>query len=75
MADPLRFLLENDITGVVIWPDDKIPDPLLARLTSALAPDYRYVDCRGQGADNAGVFLRLPVSSGDAAAPNGLKLP
>jgi hypothetical protein len=60
-ADPLGFLTGNSIQAVVIWPDDKISDNLLATLKTKLAPNYVYVDCRGDGSDNAGVFLRQPA--------------
>ena len=69
MADPLTFLRSNDITGVLIWPEDNIPDAYLAKLKTELAPDYRYVDCRDNGWSNAGVFLRTPISDHAAAAP------
>jgi hypothetical protein len=69
MADPLTFLCSNDITGVLIWPEDNIPDAYLAKLKTELAPDYRYVDCRDNGWSNAGVFLRTPISEHAAAAP------
>ena len=46
-ADPLSFLTGHAIQAVVIWPDDKIPDDLIASLKSKLAPAYTYVDCRG----------------------------
>ena len=61
MADPLKFLLSNNITGVVIWPDDAIPDAQLATLAKTLAASYDYIDCRGDGAHNAGVFLVRPL--------------
>jgi hypothetical protein len=61
MADPLKFLRANEITGVLIWPDDAIPDDYLATLKTKLAPDYDYIDCKGSGAQNAGVFLLRPL--------------
>jgi hypothetical protein len=61
MTDPLGFLHANDITGVVIWPDDVIPDDYLATLRKELAPTYDYIDCRGDGPHNAGVFLLRPL--------------
>jgi hypothetical protein len=61
MADPLKFLHDNNITGVVIWPDDAIPDNYLATLKTKLAADYDYIDCKGEGAQNAGVFLLRPL--------------
>ena len=57
MTDRLGFLQSHDITGVLIWPDDAIPDDYLATLKTELAPAYDYVDCKGSGANNAGVFI------------------
>ncbi len=57
-ADPLPFLEGHDIAAVVIWPDDNIPDDLLTKLKQQLASRYAYVDARGDGPNNAGVFLR-----------------
>jgi hypothetical protein len=64
MAQPLPFLHANDIDAVLIAPEDKIPDATLEQLKQSLAPDYDYVDCKADGAVNAGVFLirPLPVS-------------
>jgi len=59
-TDPLGFLTGHSIQAVVIWPDDKIPDDLIATLKTKLSPDYTYVDCRGDGPNNAGVFLSQP---------------
>jgi hypothetical protein len=58
MTDPLTFLTTNRITGVVIWPDDDIPDAVLAKLTSQISPAFDYIDLKGNGGKNAGVFLR-----------------
>jgi hypothetical protein len=60
MTDPLTFLDGHDIAAVVIWPDDNISDELVAKFKQQLAAHYAYVDCRGDGANNAGVFLRQP---------------
>jgi hypothetical protein len=60
MADPLTFLEGHDIAAVVIWPDDDIPDDLLAKLKQQLISRYTYVDARGDGSRNAGVFVRQP---------------
>jgi hypothetical protein len=61
MTDRLKFLRDNNITGVIIWPDDNIPGDYLATLTTELASDYEYIDCRGAGSNNAGVFLKRPL--------------
>ena len=61
MTDPLKFLRANKVSGVLIWPDDDISDDLLATLTKALDPAFEYIDCRGTGDKNAGVFLARPM--------------
>ena len=58
MTERLRFLHDNQIDGVLIWPDDTIPDDALAKLRGELEPTYEYIDCKGSGDQNAGVFLR-----------------
>jgi hypothetical protein len=57
MTDRLHFLQANKIAGVVIWPDDDLSDDFLATLQKELEPTYDYVDCKGSGSKNAGVFL------------------
>jgi len=58
MPDRLEFLRDKNITGVLIWPGDKISDDTLAALKKDLAPDYDYLDCKGEGPHNAGVFVK-----------------
>ncbi|MEI9998503.1 MAG: DUF2298 domain-containing protein [Verrucomicrobiota bacterium] len=58
MTDRLRFLQANRIDGVIIWPDDDISDDALAALRRDLDPAYDYIDAKGTGAKNAGVFLK-----------------
>jgi hypothetical protein len=57
MTGRLQFLQSNNITAVVIWPDDDIPGDFLDALTKELDPSYQYIDCKGDGDKNAGVFL------------------
>jgi hypothetical protein len=57
MPNRLQFLQSNNISGVVIWPDDDIPNDFLEALTKELDSMYQYIDCRGSGDKNAGVFL------------------
>jgi hypothetical protein len=57
MADRLSFLKNHQIDGVIIWPDDAIDDNTLAALQKDIEPDYNYIDCKGTGANNAGVFM------------------
>jgi hypothetical protein len=61
MTDRLHFLEANRITGVLIWPDDNLSDDYLAGLRKELEPAYDYIDCKGDGANNAGVFLLRPL--------------
>ncbi len=61
LPDRLKFLQGNHIAGVIIWPDDAIPDDYLAALKKELDSAYEYVDCRGDGDKNAGVFLQRPL--------------
>jgi hypothetical protein len=64
IPDPIKFLQSNKISGVIIWPDDNISDDFLATLTRQLASSYEYIDCRGTGDKNAGVFLLRPLPDG-----------
>jgi len=57
MSNRLQFLQSNNITGIFIWPDDNISNDFLDSLTKELDPAYEYIDCRGNGDKNAGVFL------------------
>ena len=61
LPDPLAFLRSNDIAAVVIFPDDVIPDNILAQLQSQIGSDYYYIDCHEGGPNNAGVFMRIPA--------------
>jgi hypothetical protein len=58
VANPLPYLASQDIAAVLIWPEDEIPDGILAQLQKALARDYLYIDCKKDGSNNAGIFLR-----------------
>ncbi|MEI9998506.1 MAG: hypothetical protein WDO13_04750 [Verrucomicrobiota bacterium] len=58
LEDPLGFLHSNRITAVMIYPDDKIPDDLLDKLKGQIGADYFYIDCKGDGVNNAGVFVK-----------------
>jgi hypothetical protein len=62
VADPLPFLRSNNIAAVLIWPEDKISDLLLQRFQTQIGPDYFYIDCKMDGTDNAGVFMRQTPS-------------
>jgi hypothetical protein len=61
MTDRLQFLHDNQIAGVLIWPDDDLSDDFLAGLRKELEPTYEYIDCKGSGEKNAGVFLLRPL--------------
>ena len=58
LPDPLQFLEDNDISAVVIWPGNKIGDDVLGRIKNQIAPGYTYIDCKADGSDNAGIFVR-----------------
>ena len=61
MKDRLDFLKSKHIAGVIIWPGDEISDDSLAALRKELESVYDYIDCKGNGEKNAGVFvLRNP---------------
>jgi hypothetical protein len=62
MSNRLQFLQSNNIAGVIIWPDDDIPNDFLDALTKEIDPLYQYIDCRGNGDKNAGIFLLRSVS-------------
>ena len=57
MTDRLRFLQANKIGGVIVWPGDNLSDDTLAALRQELEPTYDYIDCKGEGGGNAGVFV------------------
>ena len=58
MTDPLPFLRANNISAVLIWPEDKISDDLLNQYKKQLGLDFYYIDCRMDLPDNAGLFVR-----------------
>jgi hypothetical protein len=58
MSDPLPFLRANHIAAVLIWPGDQISDALLKQFQTQLGSDYFYIDCKMDGPNNAGVFVR-----------------
>ena len=62
MTNRLQFLRSNNITGVMIWPDNDIPSDFLDALTKEIDSDYEYFDCKGNGDKNAGVFLLRSMS-------------
>ena len=70
MADPLSFLRANNIAAVMIYPDDHIPDNIVQQFQAQLAADYYYVDCKADGQNNAGVFVRLPAANDSATTLN-----
>jgi len=69
MPNPLAFLRSNDITAVLIYPDDAIPDNILQQFQNQLGSDYFYVDCKGEGPNNAGVFVRQHGAPASQANP------
>lgn len=61
MPDPLPFLRANNISAVLIWPEDKISDDLLNQFKKQIGLDYYYIDCRMDLPDNAGLFVRQSI--------------
>jgi hypothetical protein len=57
MTNRLQFLRDNQIGGVLVWPGDELSDDTVASLRKDLEPTYEYIDCKGAGPKNAGVFL------------------
>ena len=55
---PLSFLRGNQIDAVLIWPEDAVSGPLLQQFKDQLGSEFFYIDCKMDGADNAGVFVR-----------------
>jgi hypothetical protein len=58
VANPLPFLRANNIAAVLIWPEDNISDQLLQQFQGQLGSEFFYVDCKMDGPNNAGVFMR-----------------
>jgi hypothetical protein len=72
IADPLSFLRGYNIDAVMIWPEDQISDQLLHQFQTQLHPDFFYIDCKMDGPDNAGVFIRqsdLETLAGGLGSP------
>ena len=57
MLKRLQFLQSHNVHGVIVWPDDNISNDALEALAKELDSDYEYIDCRGDGDKNAGVFV------------------
>ena len=64
MTNRLQFLQTNNVAGVMIWPDDDISNDGLDALTKELDSSYDYIDCKGNGDKNAGVFLLRSLPAG-----------
>ena len=58
IADSRAFLSGNNIDAVLIWPEDAVSDQFLQKLKDQLKSEFFYVDCRMDGPNNAGVFMR-----------------
>jgi len=56
--DPLPFLRGYNIDAVLIWPEDEISNQLLQQFKDQFAPEFFYVDCKMDGPNNAGLFIR-----------------
>jgi hypothetical protein len=79
MPEPLPFLSANNISAVLIWPEDKISDALLAQFKKQLGSEFYYIDCRMDLPDNAGLFVRqkftAPAAPVPAPAPTPVRVP
>jgi hypothetical protein len=78
MTHPLPFLRINNIAAVLIWNEDAIPDTLLEQFKIELNPEFVYIDCKGNGQNNAGLFIRqtaLPTMSMNAPFPGSIPAP
>ncbi len=53
LADPLAYLRQNNIAGVVIYPDDNIAPAVVQQLEQQLAPFYTYEDAWDRTDDQA----------------------
>jgi hypothetical protein len=58
IADPLALLSGDNIAAVLIWPEDAISDQLLQKFKDQLKSEFFYVDCKMDGPNNAGIFIR-----------------
>ena len=58
IVDPLALLSGDNIAAVLIWPEDAISDQLLQKFKDQLKTEFFYVDCKMDGQNNAGVFMR-----------------
>jgi hypothetical protein len=58
IADPLSYLNGNNIAAVLIWPEDAVSDEQLQKFKNQLDPEFFYIDCKMDGANNAGLFVR-----------------
>jgi hypothetical protein len=58
IADPLSFLSGDNISAVLIWPEDAISDQLLQKFKEQLKSEFFYVDCKMDGQNSAGIFMR-----------------
>ena len=67
VANPLPFLSGNKIAAVLIWPEDAVSDQLLQQYQDQLGPEFFYVDCKMDGPNNAGVFMRQSALKDDPA--------
>ena len=79
MADPLSFLRGYNINAVMIWPEDQVSDQLLQQFQTQLRPEFFYIDCKMDGPNNAGLFIRQSdletLARGPGASPDRLSTP
>jgi hypothetical protein len=58
--DPLLFLRSHNISAVIIWPDDNIPNDVLVKLRYQLSGYYEYRDFGQRSPSNIGIFIKYP---------------
>lgn len=74
-AAPLAFLRGYHIDAVLIWPEDTVSDQLLQTFKNQLGPEFFYVDCKMDGPDNAGLFMRQsPLAASSSPFPPPLAM-
>jgi hypothetical protein len=62
IADPLEFLARANASAVMVWPEDKISDGWVDGMKQKLGAEFVYINCKGEDADNAGLFIRRELA-------------
>jgi hypothetical protein len=69
MQEPLSYLAANDISAVLVWPGDKMSQDWLDKMKVTLDPEFTYFDCKGDGDQQAGIFLKRSTLQDKSARP------